>query len=136
MDQAKKRLRVIKWMLLVQLLTTLLFAIVAWLVRGQVAGYSALLGGFICWLPSCYFAYRAFRYKGARAADKIVRSLYAGEVGKMFLTMALFTIVFVRVRPLDALALFAGFVIVQSVNWFVPFFTSRAEYKAGSKLGK
>ena len=127
MDQAKKRLRVIKWMLGVQFLTMLLVGLAAWLAKGQVAGYSALLGGFICWLPSCYFAYRAFRYKGARAADKIVRSMYAGEVGKMFLTMALFTIVFVRVRPLDALALFLGFVIVQSVNWFVPFIMSRAE---------
>ncbi len=127
MNQAQKRLRVIKWMLMVQLLTTLLFALAAWLIKGQVTGYSVLLGGFICWLPSCYFAYKAFRYKGARAADKIVRSMYAGEVGKMFLTMALFTIVFVRVRPLDALALFAGFMVVQSVNWFVPFFMSRAE---------
>jgi len=131
MNQAKQRLRVIKWMLVVQFLTTLLFALVAWLIKGQVAGYSALLGGFICWLPSCYFAYRAFRYKGARAADKIVRSMYAGEVGKMLLTMALFTMVFVRVRPLDALALFAGFVIIQSVNWFVPFFVSRAESRRG-----
>ena len=127
MNQAKKRLRVIKWMLVVQFLTTLFVALAAWLVKGQVAAYSALLGGFICWLPSCYFAYRAFRYKGARAADKIVRSMYAGEVGKMFLTMALFTMVFVRVRPLDALALFAGFMIVQSVNWFVPFYMSRVE---------
>lgn len=127
MQQANKRLRVIRWMLIVQFATMFLVALVAWLIRGQVGGYSAMLGGFICWLPSCYFAYRAFRYKGARAAEKIIRSMYAGEVGKMFLTMAFFTIVFVRVRPLDALALFMAFVIVQSVNWFVPFFISRAE---------
>jgi len=129
MQQASKRLRVIKWMLIVQFLTMLLAGLVFWLARSQAAGVSALLGGFICWLPSCYFAFKAFRYKGARAAAKIVRSMYAGEVGKMFLTMALFTIVFVKVRPLDALALFAGFMVVQTVNWFVPFFISRSESK-------
>ena len=127
MRQANKRLSVIKWMLIVQFLTMFMVALLAWLLKDRVAAYSALLGGFICWLPSCYFAFKAFRFSGARAADKIVRSMYAGEVGKMFLTMALFTVVFIRVRPLDALALFAGFVLIQSVNWFVPFFMSRAE---------
>ncbi len=86
-----------------------------------------MLGGFVCWIPCCYFAFRAFRFKGARAAQKIVRSMYAGEFGKIMLTMALFTVVFIQVRPLDALALFAGFALVQSVNWFVPLFMSRAE---------
>lgn len=127
MRKANKRLHVVKMMMGVQFMAMFLVAATAWIFRDQVAAYSALLGGFVCWLPSCYFAFRAFRYSGARSADKIVRSMYAGEVGKMFLTMALFTIVFVRVRPLDALALFAGFALVQSVNWFVPFFMSRAE---------
>jgi len=87
---------------------------------GVVTGWSAALGGLVAWVPNLYFALRAFRHRGARAAQKIVRSFYAGAFGKMILTMGLFTIVFVKVKPLGALALFVGFIAVQAVNWLVP----------------
>ncbi len=49
--------------------------------HGVVAGYSGLCGGLIALLPNMYFAHRAFRFPGARAAQAIVRSFYAGEAG-------------------------------------------------------
>jgi ATP synthase protein I len=126
MQQAGKRLRVIKLLLIWQFMAALGAGALALLV-GPVAAWSALLGGLICWLPNCYFAFRAFRHKGARAAKKIVRSFYVGEAGKMAITVLLFAVVFTNVRPLHALALFAGYLAVQTLNWFVPLWVSHSE---------
>ncbi|MCU1719121.1 F0F1 ATP synthase subunit I [Pseudomonas sp. 5P_3.1_Bac2] len=106
--------------LLVQLLLVLVAALVLWHWQGAVAGYSGLCGGLIAWLPNVYFAFKAFRFSGARAAQAIVRSFYAGEAGKLVLTAVLFALTFAGVKPLDALAVFGVFVLAQLVNWFSP----------------
>jgi ATP synthase protein I len=106
--------------LLAQLVVVLLAAVVLWQWRGVTTGYSGLLGGLIAWLPNLYFAHKAFRFTGARAAQAIVRSFYAGEAGKLILTAVLFALTFAAVKPLEALAVFGVFVLTQVVNWFAP----------------
>ena len=106
--------------LLVQLLVLLLLALVVWQWQGAVAGYSGLCGGLIAWLPNLYFAHKAFRFSGARAAQAIVRSFYAGEAGKLVLTAVLFALTFAGVKPLEPLAVFGVFFLTQLVNWFSP----------------
>src|SRR5690606_2935274 len=76
--------------LLAQGIVLVLAAVALYGWRGQVAGYSGLCGGLIVWLPNLYFAHKAFRFSGARAAQSIVRSFYAGEAGKLILTAVLF----------------------------------------------
>jgi len=93
---------------------------------GLVTAYSALLGGLVCLLPNCYFAYRAFKFQGARAARHIIRSFYAGEAGKLMLTAVLFGLVFSQVSSINALAVFLGFGAVQFIQWLVPIVQSRA----------
>ena len=133
MQHAERRLRVIRQLLVWQLVASLGVGAVGFALAGPTGGWSALLGGLICWLPSCWFAYRAFRYRGARAAKLIVRSFYAGEAGKLLLTMALFTLVFVNLESVNALALFAGFAGVQLVNWVVPLASALAESRSRSR---
>jgi ATP synthase protein I len=111
--------------LLTQLVVLLLAAVVLWQWRGTVAGYSGLCGGLIAWLPNVYFARKAFRFSGARAAQAIVRSFYAGEMGKLILTAVLFALTFAGVKPLDALAVFGVFLLTQSVSWFAPLLMRR-----------
>ncbi|MDX1724465.1 MAG: F0F1 ATP synthase subunit I [Pseudomonas sp.] len=106
--------------LLAQLAVLLLAAAVLYVTRGTVSGYSGLCGGLIAWLPNLYFAHKAFRFSGARAAQAIVRSFYAGEAGKLILTAVLFALTFAGVKPLDALAVFGVFLLTQLVNWFAP----------------
>ncbi|HSX87461.1 MAG TPA: F0F1 ATP synthase subunit I [Pseudomonas sp.] len=106
--------------LVVQLLVLLLLALALWQWQGAVAGYSGLCGGLIAWLPNMYFAHKAFRFTGARAAQAIVRSFYAGEAGKLILTAVLFALTFAGVKPLNALAVFGVFFVTQLVNWFSP----------------
>ena len=106
--------------LLAQLAVILLAAAALFGWRGAVSGYSGLCGGLIAWLPNLYFAHKAFRFSGARAAQSIVRSFYAGEAGKLSLTAVLFALAFVVVKPREAPALFGIFVLALSVGWFAP----------------
>ena len=106
--------------LLAQLVVILLAAAALYGWRGAVSGYSGLCGGLIAWLPNLYFAHKAFRFSGARAAQSIVRSFYAGEAGKLILTAVLFALAFVVVKPLEAPTLFGVFVLALSVGWFAP----------------
>jgi len=124
MQRTLKRLRVVKLILIGQFLAMILVGAVGFAQAGKVAGLSALLGGLIAWVPNVYFAVRAFRYRGARVAQKIVRSFYAGAFGKYVLTMAMFGVVFIMVRPLNPLALFIGFILVMAVYWVVPLLTA------------
>ena len=106
--------------LLAQLVVILLAAAALYGWRGAVSGYSGLCGGLIAWLPNLYFAHKAFRFSGARAAQSIVRSFYAGEAGKLILTAVLFALAFVVVKPLEAPRLCGVFLLALSVGWFAP----------------
>ena len=103
-------------LLLTQLAATLLVAVIGWMWKGPVAGYSALLGGMIALVPNVYFTYKAFRYFGARSVKAIVQSLWSGEMGKLFLTAALFALVFAGVERLNVAALFAGYGLVLGIS--------------------
>ncbi len=124
MRQADQRLQVVKALLTAQLIGALLAGVIGG-IWGFSGAFGALAGGMIAFLPNGYFAYRAFRFSGARAARKIVNSFYAGITGKIFITASLFVIVFINLRPLNAPAVFLGFIGVQSLSWFVPLLAVR-----------
>jgi ATP synthase protein I len=98
--------------LVIQALVALAAGVSCSVFFGMVAGYSGLLGGLIALMANVYFAFKAFRYFGARSAKAIVQSLWAGEMGKQILAAALFALVFVGVKPLQPAALFAGYLLV------------------------
>lgn len=111
--------------LVAQFVILLIASLALWYWYGVVAGYSGLCGGLIALLPNMYFAHRAFRFSGARAAQAIVRSFYAGEAGKLILTAVLFALTFAGVKPLAPLAVFGVFVLTQLVSWFAPLLMSK-----------
>ena len=88
-------------------------AAVLWSLYGPVAGYSALLGALTCVIPNAFLALRLAVPRQDPGARSLVRAAYLGELGKLALTVLMFSIVFVLVRPLSAAALFAGFVVTQ-----------------------
>ena len=87
-------------------------ATVGYATLGWTSAYSLLLGGLICAVPNAYFSMKAFRYRGARAAQKIVRAFYVGEAVKISLICAGFALTFVYVEPLSSRALFSGFIAI------------------------
>lgn len=98
--------------LVTQLVVTLAVALVLWILQGLTAGYSGLLGGLVALIPNCYFAFRVYRYSGARSARAIVAEFYSGEAGKLILTAVLFITVWLAVKPLVVAAVFGGYLAV------------------------
>ncbi len=108
---------IIVTVLALQLAVGLALAALLWGLAGGVASYSALLGSLTCVIPNAFLATRivlARRDPGARA---LIRAAWTGELGKLALTVLMFSIVFVTVRPLAAGSLFAGFIAAQLVTF-------------------
>lgn len=96
---------------------------------GMNTALSAAAGGGASLLPNLYFAHRAFRYSGARSAQKILRSFYSGEAIKLLLTALFFALVFKYLKPLNVAALFGAFIAVQMAVWVTPFVADRNKIK-------
>jgi ATP synthase protein I len=99
--------------LLAQLGLSVVLAALFWGMKGTVAGYSALLGGLTCVIPNAFLALRLVVPRRDPGPGALVRAAYIGELGKLALTVLMFSIVFTLVRPLAASALFAGFIAAQ-----------------------
>ena len=101
---------------LVQLAVLVPLCLLTWLVVNSVSAYSLLCGALVSVLPQAWFASIAFRRRGARRAQAAARMAYAGEVGKFLLSVTGFALVFALVRPLDAPAVFAGFLCMLGIQ--------------------
>ena len=99
--------RVLMW----QFIVGAVLAAALWLVFGKVAGYSALLGSLACVLPNAFLGLRLMAPR--RDPGALKRAAWIGEIGKLALTVLLFVLIFTRVEPLEAAALFAGFIASQ-----------------------
>ncbi|MFN3581351.1 MAG: F0F1 ATP synthase subunit I [Pseudomonas sp.] len=111
--------------LVLQGVSAVVTALSLWLFQDIVAGYSGLLGGLIALIPNVYFAYRVFRFFGARSARAIVTEFFSGEAGKLILTAVLFIAVWVGVEPLEAGAVFAGYLAGLAVSACAPLIVRR-----------
>ncbi|HJO10659.1 MAG: ATP synthase subunit I [Gammaproteobacteria bacterium] len=99
-----------------QLAVTSFVAAISLIFSNTTTAYSALLGGLISALPNSYFALHAFRYQGARSAEKVVKSFMKGELGKILITLVLFALSFALITNLNEIALILGFVITHFVG--------------------
>jgi len=111
--ESTSRLSVISKVLLAQLGLSVVLAMLFWGVDGFVAAYSALLGGLTCVIPNAFLALRLVVPRREPGAGALVRAAYIGELGKLALTVLMFSMVFTLVRPLAAWPLFAGFIGAQ-----------------------
>ena len=60
-----------------------------------------------------FFALRFFSNKGSWQVEHLAAVTYRGVIGKIFLTMALFLLAVMLLRPLNAAALFAVYLWIQ-----------------------
>lgn len=103
--------------LLGQLGSSVVLALLFWGFGGRVYGYSALLGGLTCVIPNAFLALRLVVPRRDVGANGLVRAAYIGELGKLALTVLMFSLVFTLVRPLAAGPLFTGFIAAQLVTF-------------------
>lgn len=108
----------IKRVLIAQVGITCLFAL-AMISQGMMAAMSALLGGLICVLPNLYMA-RKLTAKRSADPSQLMSAFYAAEFGKIFITMALFALVFITMEWIRPLMLLVGFSLAQIAQWLVP----------------
>ncbi len=119
--------RVLMW----QSLVGVVLAAVLWSAYGNVAGYSALLGSMTCVVPNAFLALRLVVPRRDPGAAALIRAAWIGEIGKLALTVLLFTLVFTLVTPLLAAALFAGFIATQLVT--ISGFLMRSEQEQDTR---
>ncbi|KWQ04257.1 MAG: ATP synthase subunit I [Acinetobacter harbinensis] len=102
-------------------------ALIAWVLKDSTAAISAALGALVCWLASCYFSWQSFRAAGARASRDVLSNMYRGLMGKFSIVVVGFILILINVKPLSAVALFCGFMLVQAMSWIAPFWVSRQQ---------
>ena len=85
----------------------------------KLMAVSALMGGLIQVLPQAWFSWQAFKYAGASNVDKVVQSMYRGELGKVVMTATLFAILFTVDKHWNYLALFTTFLVMIPLQWFL-----------------
>ena len=112
-----KGLSVLLKIVMAQLAATLLAVlVVAWV--DWVAAYSIGLGGMVALGPGAFMGWR-MGYQ-VSSSGQALRSLVMGQVGKLGITVAMFAMVFVWVKPLNVLMFFLAMVLIMLVNIFVP----------------
>ena len=104
-------------------------ALLAWVITDTTAALSAALGALVCWLAHCYFAWQSFRTAGARASRQVMLNMYRGMLGKFAIVIVGFILILSNVKPLSAVALFCGFILVQAMSWVAPFWVSRLQQR-------
>ena len=119
--------RLAKALVLLQALMIPVSAILGWLLKDTTAALSAALGALVCWLASSFFAWQSFRTAGARASKQVLLNMYQGMMGKFAIMIVGFILILSYVKPLSAVALFCGFVLVQSMSWFAPILANRMQ---------
>lgn len=99
---------------------TAFLSVIATCVFDIPVAYSVLVGGFVCMIANGFFMYHFFMYYGARAAQKIVYSMYLGECMKLLLTGILMSIAFIygHVAPLPCIL---TYLITYQLYFLVPF---------------
>ena len=102
--------------IIAQLSMTAFMAVIFLLISDLVLSYSLLVGGLISALPNSYFALHAYRYQGARNAQKVVKGFIRGELGKIIMTVMMFAVSFALITSLNELASILGFTLIHFVG--------------------
>ncbi len=89
-----------------------------WLFKDIKAGYSALLGGLACVIPSLYFVKKLFSSK-ERSMKKIMFDFYIGEFSKLLLSAVLLVLIF-KYLPVKLIPLITGFIGAYMAIWLAP----------------
>lgn len=119
--------RLAKALVLLQALMIPVSALLAWVLKDATAALSAALGAFVCWLACSYFSWQSFRTAGARASKQVLSNMYRGMMGKFAIVIVGFILILSNVKPLSAVALFCGFILVQCMTWFAPLLAARLQ---------
>ncbi|HZO23331.1 MAG TPA: ATP synthase subunit I [Steroidobacteraceae bacterium] len=101
-----------------QVVATLIVACLCWLLAGWNSAVSALLGGGIAAAASLAMTVLAFGRWASGSAERLLAAFYVGELAKLVVVIALFTLVLTTLRPAPA-AMLAAYGATFLVYWIV-----------------
>ena len=99
------------------LLLTGFASIILFFTDNKISAYSALLGGLAFILPNLYFAASTLRDELQYSPRVIVRRFYMGESGKLLLTGVFFSVCFILIESLHAIAFFTTYLLIMVMNF-------------------
>ena len=110
---------------LVQLIMTLLFALLGWYFATNI-GASAALGGFISIVALGYYNFQALRHFGSHDTSRIILSTFSAMWGKWLILIVACLIAVVKLKELNAGVLYASAFIVHLVGaLLLPIYVKR-----------
>ncbi|MBK51659.1 MAG: hypothetical protein CMQ45_04665 [Gammaproteobacteria bacterium] len=99
-----------------QISATIFVTAVSLVLFSAPTAVSVFLGGTVSSASNAFFAAHAFKYRGARNAQKIVKAFLAGEIGKFSITVVLFALCFSLLPNVVELAIILAFITVHLVG--------------------
>ncbi len=102
----------------VQLIITVVIALLLYAYSGLVLAYSALLGGAVYIVPNIYFVRSAFKSAKMETPQSILSRFYIAEAQKFLVTIAMFAICFALVKSLHAVSFFTAYILIMIINLF------------------
>lgn len=104
--------KILNW----QVLAILIISSGFFFVGGWHKAFAAILGGFTGFLPNVYLALKVSKVN-QKEPKQILQTFYAGEFGKLLLTVVMFVLLF-QVEGIELIPLMTCYVGVLSVFWF------------------
>ena len=83
---------------------------------GMQTSLSLGIGGSLCLVANTVFTLKAFKYRGASAAELIVKEFVSGEVYKVFLSGAGFALTFIYSPATQPPLVLLGYIAVYLVG--------------------
>lgn len=114
--------QVTRKIIVIQLLVTLLIALISLTLSDLRAAYSAVTGGVISATVTLYFASKVFSARIGSPAAAIARAFYVGEVGKLLLTIILLSAALLWL-PVSPLPLLLAYMVALMAYWLALPFT-------------
>ncbi|MFZ8975466.1 MAG: ATP synthase subunit I [Pseudohongiellaceae bacterium] len=102
--------------IIAQISATTFIAVVSLVLINASTAFSVLLGGGVSSGSNAFFAAQAFKHRGARNAQKIVKGFLAGEIGKFCITVVMFALSFSLLPNVVEVAMILAFLIVHVVG--------------------
>lgn len=102
-----------------QIIFSIIFIVIIALTVNVKAMGSAVLGCLCCFIPCCYFFWKASKKVKDNDPKKFITQIYSAEVGKFLLAISCFILVFSSNILYSPIIFFMGFIVVQSTVWLL-----------------
>lgn len=104
----------------------LLCSLVSYFIWGFAYVQSILAAGVVAIIPNIVFAFKAFKYAGAKSSKLVVESFFSGVKLKMVLTALLFVLAF-KFLVLLPIPFFSMFCLIMVLPLVMPFFIKQKQ---------